>query len=356
MQSQNKSIWIVVSNRWYSAITAYAISCARALDQKGFEASLTPLLDSPGWKKAVEANLTVVPMQGFSLAYAREFRRIYLKLKPSVIFVFGGPETALLYSISSKTPVIRFRGQDQELGKFKPLSSLAYRRVSKILVPCTHYKTEISKRSRIPVESVAYGISKQSFFYEEMDRGERPTLLIVGRLDPIKGHAQFFNLFKKLIDGFTVNTIKPFLKIIGEESNIQALDLNRCALDAGLSQNDFEIMTKRSSNIREEMNRATVGVMSSLGSEIICRVGAEFLMCGTPIMVTDVGSLTELLFPGAGITYPKRSVNEVVHFISCMFRESGKDRLVRQEKARKLFSLESMGSGLDSVMRPLLGS
>jgi glycosyltransferase involved in cell wall biosynthesis len=98
------------------------------------------------------------------------------------------------------------------------------------------------------------------------------------------------------------------------------------------------------------MSGAVLGVVPSLGSEIICRVAEEFLLCGTPVAVSAAGSLPEIIFPGAGFCFGAKSevdtVQAFIEWIRTSLGESEEDKFARAAAAVQRFSLPAMASGL----------
>jgi hypothetical protein len=107
------------------------------------------------------------------------------------------------------------------------------------------------------------------------------------------------------------------------------------------------------------MSGTHLGVIPSLGSEVICRVAQEFLLCGCPIFVSGVGSLEECLFSAsAGSSYRgldfSSSVQLFVQTLIQAWQESLATRQERALEAKALFSLSTMGQRLDQTFQPYL--
>jgi hypothetical protein len=98
-------VWHLISNRWYSAISEYALRSAIALDQIGCESLLSPLAHSPLHKKALDAGLAVDPTGSFAPT-PNSLRWLYRSLSrfnPDLIICYGGPESFLLHFLPKKT-------------------------------------------------------------------------------------------------------------------------------------------------------------------------------------------------------------------------------------------------------------
>ena len=106
------------------------------------------------------------------------------------------------------------------------------------------------------------------------------------------------------------------------------------------------------------MSATDLAVISSLGSEVICRVAEEFLLCGVPLFVSGVGSLEECLVDKSfGSSYrglsEERAATLLTEKLWQASQESTIERQARAEAARQLFSLEAMGKELSTMLDAL---
>ena len=134
------------------------------------------------------------------------------------------------------------------------------------------------------------------------------VLLAVARFDLIKGLGELIEAFARLDQDCGPLT----LVICGRSEGLSAADLAaegaRClggAMDplehgmwriqapSGLQQ--VIVVDGHVAEIGSILDLSFMAVVSSLGSEIICRTAVEFLQTGLPIVATSVGSLPEVL-------------------------------------------------------------
>ncbi|NRA65794.1 MAG: hypothetical protein HRU19_14990 [Pseudobacteriovorax sp.] len=343
-----KKAWIIVSNRWNSAVTEYSLALAESLKLVGWEILFSSLKGKPADKRsqAIEG-VKCLPFESFSLWQLRAFLSIYRSHKPTVVFVFGGPETSLAMFLP-RCKIIRFRGEQRDYVADKSLNSPFHWHVDSYLLPtirpvvCTKPLIRVFLgRKAEKYRAITSSISKK-----------RPWITILGRLDPIKGHRDFFEIFAKLLQIWPTNYPRPLLKVIGEPANLGPDDIMSSADDFTLVKGqDWELITKRIDNIEGLLSQSDVGVISSLGSEVICRVAEEFLLCGCPIFVSGVGSLEDcLLFQGAGGTYAELTKDSAAQRLCDLLLESmsetPEDRQRRSLTARQYFSLEAMAESM----------
>lgn len=349
-KTQKVRVLFLISNRWNSAISEYALSAAEALRRKGFVTGFVTLEQAPVGRRAKLKGHELFTVKDFSLFRLVSITKMIRAFAPHAVFSFGGPETALasLLRSFSNWSLFRFRGQDSDMKVDQEGFGFrqAHRGVDAIVVPNAFLQHKYQRMFQQPVHLVPLGMDETKFHPREHSLEERKNLLLVGRLDPVKGHQEFFPIF------FTAKTQTPMhLEMIGEAANLSAQQITGAAVGAGLKeQQDFDMVTKRIEDLPDRMSKALGGIISSLDSEVICRVGVEFLLSGAPIFVSGVGALDELLFAQAGESYKSLSKDEaaekLVAFVRQSMNESMEERKKRAEKAREEFSLERMGQRL----------
>ncbi len=355
--------WHLCSNRWNSAVTEYAISTARALRLLGYHSVFTALKNSPAAKRAVATGLEVVTIEAFDWRHLTALRSIAKKLQPALIFLNGGPETTLsqFLSITPACKLVRIRGVDfDESLSFQIKHRLAHRHVHQIVVPGQALATKLGTAIGRRVTPITLGCDAKVYAPDAIAiSGSRPVLLTLGRLDPVKGHERLLGLFKSVLERWPAGTPKPLLEVIGEAANVSAASLRAFGSALGLVyEDDWRLIDRRISDVAKTMSAATLGIVSSLGSELICRVAEEFLLCGTPVAVSGVGSLAEVLFDDtAGFNFQNMTSDDIVtnliHWLTRSLHESHQEKLARATAAKEIFSLEAMAAAYALLLRRL---
>jgi glycosyltransferase involved in cell wall biosynthesis len=355
-----KTVWHLCSNRWNSAITEYALSAAQALHLCAWQSVYSGLKDSPGSQRARALRLPGIDFTGFGLGQLGMLRSEALRLRPDVILLYGGPETFASRFLPAGQRW-RFRGQDRDVSE--PLSRIATRwslgHCRGVITPSRLVQERFAVHLSKPVHSVPLGLDAGRFQFVApawAAARSRPTLRIIGRLDPIKGHREFFPLYRRMLEIWPASAPLPWLEIVGQEANLKAEDLRHAAYAAGLKeQRDWALRIERVADLPALMSGTHLGVISSLGSEVICRVAEEFLLCGSPVAVSGVGSLAEVLFsPEAGTSYrigdESAQARLLVESLWSAFAEPQEPRKLRAQAARQHFSLERMGEALEHIL------
>ncbi|SME91557.1 glycosyltransferase family 1 protein [Pseudobacteriovorax antillogorgiicola] len=355
MKNDKKTVWHICSNRWNSAVTEYALSAAKSLKDVGWNSVFTGLADKPGHLRAMNEGLSCSPLAHFKISTLPRLIKLYWQIRPDVIFVYGGAET-FLSRFFLGTPIIRFRGQDRDLTHPpKPWSyRLSQSHIAGVITPSeTVAKNFRSLETR--TKAITLGIDAQRYQASET-RYERPTVTILGRFDPVKGHGAFFLWFRMLLLSWPEDLPKPLLKVIGEPANIPIEHMRAFADDVKLVEGkDWELVAERVPQVGNILGASHLGVICSQGSEVICRVAEEFLLCGTPIFVSGVGSLEDCLFSeSAGASYRDLPGDKAVALMKKLliesFREGLDQKAARAREAHTHFSLPVMARQLEKLI------
>lgn len=364
MNSRTRSskivVWHIISNRWNSAITEYAISCAKSLQVQGIDNVFSALDNSPAHQRAQAGGLHCESFASFGLSDLPKFRRVFNKIEPNLVMLYGGKETFLsqLLPCNKGFKVIRFKGDElsARFNKRPFLLRLAGFHLDHYIAPNRKLAVELgSLQKNTKVSQINLGINEKHFFYrpcEQEAKATRPQLLLLGRLDPIKGHEAFLAIFAatlRIWPSGQNKVAKPRLKIVGQAANLSVDDIKNLILKENI-EGDVDLVSERLTNVGDEMRKATIGVVSSLGSELICRVSQEFLLCGTPVFCSGAGALSEVLFEDSGTDYRNLDTQEAAkllkaQILSSWFEPSSK-KAARSDHAKSLYSFEAMGKSM----------
>lgn len=112
---------------------------------------------------------------------------------------------------------------------------------------------------------------------------------LLGRLDPVKGHACFLNAAALLLK----RGVQAEFHIAGYEANIKYAGLESAARALGLEKKVF--FHGRVDGPFGFMASCDAGVIASLGSEAVSRAALEWLASGKPLVASSAGSLPEFV-------------------------------------------------------------
>lgn len=196
------------------------------------------------------------------------------------------------------------------------------------------YCSRFSRDNQAELESAAHSAPQPlPFVADAPDIDPRvPLFLVVGRYDPVKGHASLLEALTRMFrNDASLPATWPHspspterltpdaplqLVFVGRSENVHAHDLvqHACELWGGTPSGHgsrqcvsafdgrlrLHVFDERVEGVASLMARAHYGVIPSLGSEVICRVAVEFLQAGTPLISSTAGALAEVIPSACG--------------------------------------------------------
>ena len=150
---------------------------------------------------------------------------------------------------------------------------------------------------------------------------------LLGRLSPVKGHKYFIQSAEHVLKHIP----QTIFVICGEDAQISAEELKDMMRSANIEEN-FRFVGKVK-DVREIIPLFDVGVVSSVGSETICRVALEFMSMGKPVVGTSVNAIPEVIQHGVnGLVVEPKSVEKLAFALI---------ELLQDERKRKKFGEKS---------------
>jgi glycosyltransferase involved in cell wall biosynthesis len=306
----------IVDVRWYNACADFAIQQALGLRRSGHEILLMANPGTPPAIRAREAGLDVsedVDFAGLNiLRSVSRLREVARDFRPDIIFAHRGESHLIGALVSRKIgcPVARFRGDIRSPRGNMFSRMLNDKMTDGIAVSTIHLKNEYESRFRlngIPLAVIYPGIDSSRFRTNKSRmelksqfglNPEKKVIGIVGRLSPVKGHHYFLRAMKIV---FEKSADVQFV-IAGEDAQISALELEEYAAAIELPGLRFFGLID---NIEELISSFDIGVIASIGSEMICRVLMEYYAAGIGVVGTRVNQLKELIdLSKAGLMVP----------------------------------------------------
>jgi colanic acid/amylovoran biosynthesis glycosyltransferase len=137
--------------------------------------------------------------------------------------------------------------------------------------------------------------TKRSRPYSAWRPGQPARLYTCGRLNPVKGHTFLFKALAQL----RAQGIELRLEVAGEEEGLSGYrdKLRRELAELGLTESVVLLGGVPEERHREALEQAHVFVLPSL-DEGISVAAMEAMAMQTPVVVTDVGGMRELVDPG----------------------------------------------------------
>ena len=302
----------IIDVRWYNACADFAVKQAQGLMLLGHQVLLLANPDTPVATRAREAGIDTCEeidfagMGAIAIAPSR-LKALARNFGADIIIAHRG-ESHLIGALAargSNLRIARFRG-DVRAPRADMFSRWLNERLTDgIAVSTIQLKRDYESKFKlgsIPIEIIYPGIDIDRFKIEipkpELKAKfgfvqEKPLIGIVGRLSPVKGHRFFIEaaslVTKKFPDAQYV--------IAGGDAQIKMEDLEQMAAASEVKNIHFMGITD---NIGELISSFDIGVVSSIGSEMICRVLLEYFAAGLPVVATKVNQISELMTQSEG--------------------------------------------------------
>jgi glycosyltransferase involved in cell wall biosynthesis len=342
----------LINVRWYNACAHYAIGLSHALKQRGHKVIVAGDPLSPPLLKAKEVGLMVHEdlflsyTSPWMIAYnVKRMRDLIEREEIDIINAHRG-EGHLVAALAKKflkraVPLIRTRG-DVRAPKGSFLNRYLNRTLTdKVITTCEVLRESYIEDLQMPdekVTTVPVGIDHDFFSPRESDTTWKERLSIpegnlvvgiVGRLSPVKGHEYLI----QAADHVLKRLPRVTFIVCGEDAQISAGQLRDAVRIKNIEEN-FRFLSKVK-DIREIISLFDIGVVSSVGSETICRVALEYMSMGKPVVGTNINAIPEMVQHQVnGLVVEPKKWQELA---------SALVELLRDEDKRKKFGEKSRG-------------
>jgi glycosyltransferase involved in cell wall biosynthesis len=274
---------------WDSGLAHYALILSQELKKKGHQVFISALPGQKPWLKAKKLGLKTIPMA--TLKGLKPLRRFLKDHGIQVLNAHTGSthSLAVASALGQKVAVVRTRSDARSV-KARVGSGFLFKHTQRVIAAADYIRESYLDQLKLPgrkVVTIYQGVSLDDFDVTPLP--EKPTIGIVARLDPVKGHRYLLEAVALL------KNIYPDLKvkIAGQEENIKQRELERMTERLGIeSMVDFMGYQR---SVSEVMARCSIGVIASVGSEAVSRVALEWMAAGRPVVATRVGCLAELV-------------------------------------------------------------
>jgi len=296
------------SDRW-NANGYYALSLAEGLAGLGHKVICAADPGCPFIQKAQERNLRIYelkvdtdnPFVYFSVM--RHIRNLIHKENIDIINCHRGKMMHAFiraaHTSDRNVTVVRTHGEDR-MPNTHFLSRLESRHIGKYIVTTERLKEYYLSRFNLNESDIAViygGVSHQIHSDRERIEPSCPrnegifTIGILGRPSAVKGHRTAIKAMKRVIDSVSMPVV---LKIAGGRNQERLEGFRQYAQECGLAEDRIQILGKVE-NAAEFIAGIDIGLIPSLGSEMICRVLMEFLAFGKPVFGSDVNAVGEVI-------------------------------------------------------------
>ncbi len=323
-----------------------------SMSKKGVEFSFTAVIkgkQNGRWQK-IWAYLKLYSSAVFNLLFKEcdiVFLHYPLHLSPLIY---------MMNIFMIKPLVINFHGTDmnpqsQGLQVLEKILKRSLENVKIIVVPSSFMKKEVVKKYRIPEEKVfispSGGVDFDKFrSFDDNPVAVKPYLAgYVSRLTKEKGCDVFVEAVEVLNKKGELNGRKFLIAGTGAMQN----EISEMIKTAGLSEVIDIKNINDQSMLPEFFNNMEVFVFPSL-SESLGLVGLEAMACGTPVIGSEIGGISDYLVDGENGYYfklgdPSDLAEKIRQFIllsrieKMRFKENAKDTATKFERERVVINL-----------------
>lgn len=315
---------LITSNvRWWNAEAAYAAILARELLNAGHKVWVLTLPNSLNETKLRNWNLPIITDIPLSSSNPWQLWRAYQRLKSLIeeqqIQIVnahrseGFPLLVLLRQQLKSFSLIRTRGTTRPLRDHWLNRQLHEDWIESVIVPAQVIASQLRQVLNLPPERLhviyypvnpsTIGVKGESEAQQSrlecLDRLGIPkhcrVIGIVGRIRPVKGQRILLKSFVALRKRFP-DIVLLMLYRDTNETEAEWQGLLQDLVESNLLQSVYLYGYRE--DVLEIMRHTDIGVVSSVDSEVICRVAVEFFSVGTPVVAFPTGALPEIIQDG----------------------------------------------------------
>ena len=315
---------LITSNvRWWNAEAAYAAILARELLNAGHKVWVLTLPNSLNETKLRNWNLPIITDIPLSSSNPWQLWRAYQRLKSLIeeqqIQIVnahrseGFPLLVLLRQQLKSFALIRTRGTTRPLRDHWLNRRLHEDWIESVIVPAQVIASQLRQVLNLPPERLhviyypvnpsTIGVKGESEAQQSrlecLDRLGIPkhcrVIGIVGRIRPVKGQRILLKSFVALRKRFP-DIVLLMLYRDTNETEAEWQGLLQDLVESNLLQSVYLYGYRE--DVLEIMRHTDIGVVSSVDSEVICRVAVEFFSVGTPVVAFPTGALPEIIQDG----------------------------------------------------------
>ena len=321
---------------WWNAEAAYAAKTAQLLEQAGHTVFVLTCPGSLNSENLSKRGLSLVENINLNSSNPFQLFLSYQKLKKFLLeeqidlinphrseglplFVFAAR------TVRSKRPekpiaIVRTRGttrplRNHWLNRKMQLDWTDYHItagdiVSQRLLSAVPQIGNKVKTIYFPAECSELPLKPEKDFRREFEIPENSRVLaVVGRIRPVKGQRVLLQGISELLSEFPdLVLLIPYRDTSENEPEMTALrtDINR------LNLKDHVRLIPEREDILQIMEFADLGIVSSVESEVICRVAMEYFSVATPVVAFPTGCLPEIIRHGQNGMLAKNKTSEAL--------------------------------------------
>ncbi len=356
---------LITSNvRWWNAEAAYAATLARELLNAGHKVWVLTLPNSLNETKLRSWNLPIITDIPLSSSNPwqlwQAYRRLQSLIEEQQIQIVnahrseGFPLLVLLRQRLKSFALIRTRGTTRPLRDHWLNRKLHEDWIESVIVPAQVIASQLRQVLNLPSERlqvIYYPVNPSSIDSQGESEAQQSRLEcldrlgiprhcrvigIVGRIRPVKGQRILLKSFATLRKRFP-DIVLLMLYRDTNETEAEWQGLLQDLVESNLQQSVYLYGYRE--DVLEIMRHTDIGVVSSVDSEVICRVAVEFFSVGTPVVAFPTGALPEIIQDGVtGRIAKDKSAEALAEILEWMLESP--ERIAEFSKNARQQSLE----------------
>ena len=321
---------------WWNAEAAYASKIAQLLQQAGHKVFVLTRPDSLNSQKLGSLGLSLVEHINLNSNNPFQLFLSYQKLKKFIdeeqidlinphrsegfpLFVFAA-RTVRSMRPEKSIAIVRTRGTTRPLRNhwlnrkmqmdWTDYHITAGEIVSQRLLSAVPQIGNKVKTIYFPAECSELPLKPEKDFRREFKIPENSSVLaVVGRIRPVKGQRVLLQGISELLSEF------PDLVLLMPYRDTSEIEPEMTVLRTAINQLDLKdhvrLIPERE-DILQIMEFADLGIVSSVDSEVICRVAMEFFSVATPVVAFPTGCLPEIIRQGQNGMLAKNKTSDAL--------------------------------------------
>lgn len=358
-------VLLAINVRWWNAEAAYAVNVARGLIKQGIQVWIIVNQNSPAHHKVLELGIpaiTEIALDSLSpISHWKNFIRLLHLLDQNKIQVINSFKSngSFIFSLARYfrpgVLYIKTRGEARP-PKMNLANTLIYgtkacdgiiavgnqvrQWICKLKIDDQNVRTIYFGDSGLKLKSSAESMAVRQRLNISVNTR---VLALIGRTQTVKGHLILLKAFEILRERdlyllFLVKDLGEFPKELRMIENF----IEKKGLEKRVTILGFQ------KNLGKIVSGVDLGIVSSLASEVICRVAVEFFSLAIPVLAFPVGCLPEVVQHGKnGYVCEATTAEELVKGIKWMTENETRLKQTGQfalESYRENYSLKQLAT------------
>lgn len=365
----------VAQIHWYNAEVQYAYDLADRMRARGHEVHILTRTGSLAARIARERGFKLFEEEGFNakglgmiqvFPAAARLRKQLERQRYDMVMVYRSEGLPLIAGACHKVgvPVIRVRG-DMRPVRSDPVNRCVYQHLMDgVVVSNTTIERNLRERMGAfqRLTTIHGGVDEQTFHPEgpvrelRAELGFAPNLFlagVLGRYGPVKGHDVFLDAAERALErgaraGF----------VILVKSTTAFPDHLRERIERSEPLSESVRVIGHCEDLPATLRAFDLGVISSVGSEANCRVGLEWMGCGTPLLASRIGVLPDIVVEGqTGMLVAPRDAGAMAEKLVYLAGDPGRAAAMGDAARRRVlerFTLDHCASAHEKFIQTVM--